>query len=426
MFRDEKRAQEVLKNRNEFSVADEALQFTYDPWVGVDRPSGPYRESIERPMLSLRNDLVQARRLKLSNEFADSILRPPLPDDAFIHSMQGNDDHVALADVFKIVNETIAYSDLAHLPFPRLWIECDHPYTTESRLPPIRPGEKPRHPKIAGRQPMGYLLTRINNDPGRWIATVFRSTEIDFGKDAKQWSDTPVFATTPSRLSWAFGIAPVERARMWGGSQVDERSEKNRSGKAWGFHQLDEPNPYKCMQHDTLYELGGTVLTPSLTAQTLLFAKANPQELQDDIQEETRSTMGVLNFLVRVLATINYLPVEYKSAPVRPKYQARFRKLDFMSMSVVTIKASAKRVVRLLNDAMKREQAKRRAHEVRGHWRHYNGLTACRSYPDHKWAITSARHETCGRCGMIRVWIEEHMRGDAEIGFVQHDYRAEK
>jgi hypothetical protein len=45
--------------------------------------------------------------------------------------------------------------------------------------------------------------------------------------------------------------------------------------------------------------------------------------------------------------------------------------------------------------------ARRRAHQVRGHWRR-------------DW-----RHE--GQ----RIWIKEHQRGDASLGFVTHDYHVE-
>lgn len=62
------------------------------------------------------------------------------------------------------------------------------------------------------------------------------------------------------------------------------------------------------------------------------------------------------------------------------------------------------------------EYAKKRAHEVMGHWRHYAGDLEC----EHKWEMINPVKKHCTACEMRATWVVPHMRGSAEIGFVTH------
>jgi len=64
---------------------------------------------------------------------------------------------------------------------------------------------------------------------------------------------------------------------------------------------------------------------------------------------------------------------------------------------------------------------RRRAHQVRGHWRRdwrKPLLAGC----EHVWN----EEIFCTLCGGHKLWIDEHQRGDASLGFVMHDYEVHR
>ncbi len=98
-----------------------------------------------------------------------------------------------------------------------------------------------------------------------------------------------------------------------------------------------------------------------------------------------------------LLATVNDLPVLAKTVTPIKGFVARGQYRRFLEHKIITLhvpeKADQKKLARNLIAS-----CRRRAHQVRGHWR-----------KDH-W-----------RPGE-RLWIAEHQRGDASLGFVMHDY----
>jgi hypothetical protein len=104
--------------------------------------------------------------------------------------------------------------------------------------------------------------------------------------------------------------------------------------------------------------------------------------------------------ILTLLSTINDIPVGVREVKQSRGFvaQGRYRKfLDHCIVTIVLPKGRDPHKVARSIIAI----ARRRAHQVRGHWRR-------------DW-----RHE--GQ----RVWIREHQRGDASLGFVTHDYRVE-
>jgi hypothetical protein len=109
---------------------------------------------------------------------------------------------------------------------------------------------------------------------------------------------------------------------------------------------------------------------------------------------------GELRRILTLLAAINDVPIGVKHVTQTKGFVARGRYRKYLSHAVISIvlpkgrdpQKVARQVIAL---------ARRRAHQVRGHWRR-------------DW-----RHEG------NRIWISEHQRGDASLGFVTHDYRVE-
>ena len=66
------------------------------------------------------------------------------------------------------------------------------------------------------------------------------------------------------------------------------------------------------------------------------------------------------------------------------------------------------------------ERLSPRRHHVRGAFHHSGGAFAC----SHDWPLRPDvdGHWKCERCGRLRWWVKDHVRGDATRGWVQHDY----
>lgn len=120
-----------------------------------------------------------------------------------------------------------------------------------------------------------------------------------------------------------------------------------------------------------------------------------------------------------LLATINDLPIKIEHVEPSKGYIARGSYKKFLSHSIIhlTVPETHYRKLALKMSALLR----RRAHQVRGHWRK-------------DWRIPLSKvcqHDfdermICRRCHGHQIWVHEHQRGDASIGFITHDYELHK
>lgn len=106
---------------------------------------------------------------------------------------------------------------------------------------------------------------------------------------------------------------------------------------------------------------------------------------------------GDLRYLWALLATINDLPTKVEAVVASRGFVAKGRYRKFVDHSFITLNIPAKTYKKVAAKAI--HAAKRRAHQVRGHWRK-------------NWRKPGER-----------MWIKEHERGDASLGFVLHDYK---
>lgn len=104
-------------------------------------------------------------------------------------------------------------------------------------------------------------------------------------------------------------------------------------------------------------------------------------------------------YLWSLLATINDLPTSLVSVRPDHGYFSRGKYRKFSEHTVISLTVPAKRYIITAKRAI--AVARRRGHQVRGHWRKN------RFHPGE------------------RVWIREHVRGDTSLGFVLHDYTVE-
>lgn len=116
------------------------------------------------------------------------------------------------------------------------------------------------------------------------------------------------------------------------------------------------------------------------------------------------------------LATINDIPVRINSIVPAKGFMARGNYYRFLEHKTIHLDVLNKTDVRkLARDVV--AIARRRAHQVRGHWRNdwrYPLALLC----EHEFDA----HMTCKYCHGRQLWVHEHQRGDASMGFVTHDY----
>lgn len=105
-----------------------------------------------------------------------------------------------------------------------------------------------------------------------------------------------------------------------------------------------------------------------------------------------------VRYLWSLLATINQLPVSATEVRAHKGYVARGTYRKFVDHTIIRL-CVPQRVSRARLAMKVTAQARRRRHDVRGHWR--------KNWRDPDGAL---------------LWVPEHQRGDASLGFVLHDY----
>ena len=130
-----------------------------------------------------------------------------------------------------------------------------------------------------------------------------------------------------------------------------------------------------------------------------------------------------LRYLWSLLATIDRLPVVKGEVKASKGYVARGTYRRFMDHTTITLHVPTTRYRTVARRSL--ALVRRKRHHVRGHWRldvHHPVATLC----DHAYRGTQDGHVECVVCGGRRLWVREHERGDASLGFTLHDYNVSR
>jgi hypothetical protein len=132
---------------------------------------------------------------------------------------------------------------------------------------------------------------------------------------------------------------------------------------------------------------------------------------------------GELRYALALLAAINDVPIGIKHVEASKGYMARGRYRKYLDHSVISIVLPKGRDPRKVAMQVV-EHSRRRAHQVRGHWREdFRFPLSSQCTHDFHDDAEDASHQVCKHCHGRKIWITEHQRGDASLGFVQHSYR---
>lgn len=312
------------------------------------------------------------------------------------------------------------YLSAACLPYPIMWIE--HGNAGFGRRMP--PGVE----TVFGT-PLrtGWLLQQLGS-PSSWMARrVSRIVDESTGEPtAIVYPLIHVIETTGS-IDYSGFPDPRAPSLDWSraGRNVVARMNKMPStaligwGGPDGLSEDDDDSTFESVSRASpLYGTASILMDESHMRRVGESALDPEIELLDFMRRASFDHISELRYLVAALGLLNEIPVSY--VPYRPSGNARVggRLRPFMSSSVVSITVPATR--RRLKDIDKLlqargEAAKKARHEVRGHFRHVRKLPA--KNPE-RWERAVDRE---GR-PVWRTWIDHHLRGSAELGWVDQKY----
>lgn len=281
---------------------------------------------------------------------------------------------------------------LARLPHALTWVEfnqrlyIDRHRKTWNRPMGFPDGKvyAPDEPLDIGRVPerVGWLLEQHAQ-----VDTAFRMTEF---RDSNM-KDDRVFINPPG-LAWSADDGPIPwpRFRVFNDEEFEESEilahmQGYKSDRVIFVEAFEDAPGALAAAHDVA---GNGMLITSARDVWVLFA------------------------------TINDLPVKIEHVEPSRGYVAKGSYKTFLKHSVIHLNVPQTLWRKLTTKTA--AAIKRRAHQVRGHWRKdYRHPLSPKC--EHIWA-PSGKHLVCQRCHGHQLYVSEHQRGDASMGFVTHDY----
>jgi hypothetical protein len=231
----------------------------------------------------------------------------------------------------------------------------------------------------------------------------------------------------PAKLGWLIEQHPTNpaafrRTEVWAGT-LSGAAMMHPISLAWCSDDSPLPYPRWPLDEETSE---AAVAGGYRSTQASLISTFSPDISESMLKEILRGrTLENSQYVIRnattlqttwaLLATINDLPVTYEHVEPSKGFVARGNYRRFLKHSIVHLTVPETRYRKLANNAA--AMLRRRAHQVRQHlrndWRHPLSPACQHEYDENL---------TCRRCQGRKLWIAEHQRGDASLGFVTHDY----
>jgi hypothetical protein len=289
----------------------------------------------------------------------------------------------------------------ARLPHKLTWIEYPFaPFGERLKSFGVRVG---KHGVGPMPERYGWLVRQHSRNDAAFIAHEFRS-----------------MVTKPS---WAF-LHPIASAWCTDDSASPWPRFPPREGMAF---MLPEDGPWETLSSAAAAGMPGYRSTQAHYSSGVLGIQGVAElvssmvtpDLSDEEKRATTQPVVALRVLWGLLATINDLPTVVEMISPTTGYMVRGKYRSYMEHSVIHLTVPQTEFRRLMHKLA--AQLRRRAHQVRGHWRNDH-----RS-PLHIGCLHDYNGEMiCRLCGGHKIWVKEHQRGDASIGFVTHDYEVHR
>jgi len=345
----------------------------------------------------LRRKIQDARRFTLDDKMSSMLADLATQAFAFIDKDGKRQNHSLPVQLRAIE----AMRTGARLPHKVTWIEYDL-RETHKRL---------RRYAINGRDIYNEPLTEdLSQIPARegWLLEQHPQVDTAFRATLYTWNDSKDEDGFDCwQFPWAFVWNTTDDPLPWKTQHIDVVR--------------PDGSPAKSTISDVVVGLFG-YHTDHVGVQVCDYIRDSNRETQRQANDLLKEWTGVMRRMWALLATINDLPVEFKEVKAARGFMAKRNYHRFLDHKTITLTIPASEYVKVARAAV--AQARRRGHDVRGHWR-----KDWRNPPsilcEHVWTPTEHYNE-CSICKGRKLWIRDHQRGDASLGFVVHDYRVEQ
>jgi hypothetical protein len=131
-----------------------------------------------------------------------------------------------------------------------------------------------------------------------------------------------------------------------------------------------------------------------------------------------------VRYLWALLSAINDTPKEYVAVRPQKGHMVAGQYKKFVEHTVIKLAIPGGKDLTKIAQRITRA-ARRRAHSVRGHWRK-DWRFPLAAFCQHEFeTVSDSQLAKCKLCSGRKIWIPEHDRGDASLGYVLHDYSVE-
>jgi len=361
------------------------LSFKNEPMLGVVSNA-----ALRERLLAARPFVLDEKMSGFLGElatraFVPHLGRPDVPQDV--------ESDIYKFRVARMIQQAEAMRVSARLPHKSIWVEY-HLREANTRSHGLL--QQPFNPAEA-REREGWLIEQHHE-----LSTAYRMHLFT-------WNTDPAEADSKGFQIWAFPVTFTWTA--------DDTPSPWRSVMAWREGMERDSSPDASIASAIIGHV-----TPSVTiAQSDMledFRRYKPEGVVNLLREWA----GVGRRAWALLATLNDLPLVYGEVRASKGFVARGRYRRFLDHRTITINVPQKDQTKLAKELI--ALVRRRAHQVRGHWRDDWRQKPSKRCPQlvetglHAWNAEGF----CERCHGHRVWVHEHQRGDASLGFVTHDF----
>lgn len=333
---------------------------------------------------------------------------------------------------------------LANLPFDKVWIEYNMNVRLDAQNDQVHnqqlTGYYPRNGEDRGLG--GFLFERIDPaNPGLYhVSNVLYATFQD-GSNRLDVDGMPI--SPASYLVDLSGMLPYltkadGRLRKYGlpdpyrimDGQRAQLVEDAMRATAWGYGTRDEDGSFLAAASEELLRRGAVCLEKRFydifNDECIAIGERAIKRSVDMFYDSMVQGRGDLRFIMAILALINVCPITYMPVTAEGSYRVKLRNVPYLDSHVITIHAGRKRIERLVDKAFE-DARKHKRHEVRGHWAlaEYSPRGARTPACVHEPVERDDDYALCGKCQRLIHWKDHFERGDAALGWVQHDYDVE-
>jgi hypothetical protein len=332
--------------------------------------------------------------------------------------------HIVDATLMLPPGELMKILPASRLPFEHVWMEFSY---TALISQAAKYGAL--HGRSEAAEVGGFLVSRLNESGTLWRADIFTGSSGESEEDARPVILSFVISTEDF-VPKGDGRLYQPLSHSWfGGNDTMKLHDDDE-----GSYLIETVSAMHMLGYTDLVEKGHDVqdhiqviMSPMYTEGFVdhLLDASRPREKFDEVRRmvmgDLVAMVGVARFLILGLAFINEAYTTKLYFPAKGKAYHKGKFIPYMDRHIVSLNVPNNKTVKQYLTSISREAAKRRAHQVRGHWRqnHETGLERCY----HAWAPVDEKHHECERCKRQRVWIKDHQRGDASIGYVQQQYQ---